>query len=449
MPLSRGHSNLSDAYSLVLLAEYTNTLDALPLDVSRSFADLRELDAVMSAGMASITTKIQNLTQMIEQGTVPKEERLWLLTDIADEATRLKPGGEDKIRVAAQAADHLKSHNNHLKQLAENLPGFDASTLIRQTTYPHVAAKSYMPLIPAESGRRRRGGVSSQLLSTAPDPSPIKRKRNTREEELEAKSPRKDKAGDGSRARNGVRKKNERAVSPAESMASVTSHRPPQNGRDHNSASRGLPNGSRAGNGTAAAASNGNKRARSNIAQASPGPNEHYSNSPSYSAPNMARRDGFNVPPSSSSHPSLPPPFLNGHSGYDLPASNANPDWNTPRQLEGPGMPVARTYRPVTPPLPINGVGGAPTDGAGTEVGEGEGDGDDTLYCFCQRVSYGEMIACDDNNCEREWFHLACIGLTIPPDGRWFCEPCKNKRNAKRSGRGGKRRNGGRARGGT
>jgi inhibitor of growth protein 3 len=93
------------AYSLALLSEYTNTLDALPLELSRSFADLRELDAVMSSGMASITQKIQRLTEMIEKGTVPKEERLWLLTDIAEEANKLKPGGEDKIRVASQAAD--------------------------------------------------------------------------------------------------------------------------------------------------------------------------------------------------------------------------------------------------------------------------------------------------------------------------------------------------------
>ncbi|KAJ7597980.1 hypothetical protein C8J56DRAFT_921500 [Mycena floridula] len=74
-------------------------------------------------------------------------------------------------------------------------------------------------------------------------------------------------------------------------------------------------------------------------------------------------------------------------------------------------------------------------------VGEGEEDRHETLYCFCQKDSYGEMIGCDDRNCERQWFHLACIGLTIPPADRyWFCEPCKNKRNAKPLGRGGKRR---------
>lgn len=33
----------------------------------------------------------------------------------------------------------------------------------------------------------------------------------------------------------------------------------------------------------------------------------------------------------------------------------------------------------------------------------GDDDGDKTLYCFCQRVSFGEMIACDAPDCEHEW----------------------------------------------
>jgi len=38
-----------------------------------------------------------------------------------------------------------------------------------------------------------------------------------------------------------------------------------------------------------------------------------------------------------------------------------------------------------------------------TDAGDADGDGDDRTYCFCDGVSYGEMIACDDENCEREW----------------------------------------------
>ncbi|TFK70441.1 hypothetical protein BDN72DRAFT_838961 [Pluteus cervinus] len=66
--------------------------------------------------------------------------------------------------------------------------------------------------------------------------------------------------------------------------------------------------------------------------------------------------------------------------------------------------------------------------GAATEGGDNEADVDDRTYCFCGGVSYGEMIACDDHACEREWFHLAWIGLDAPPAGQWFCETCRSKR---------------------
>lgn len=39
-------------------------------------------------------------------------------------------------------------------------------------------------------------------------------------------------------------------------------------------------------------------------------------------------------------------------------------------------------------------------------VGDGEADADNDdgrTYCICDTVSYGEMIGCDDDNCERQW----------------------------------------------
>ncbi|EEB92054.1 hypothetical protein MPER_09491, partial [Moniliophthora perniciosa FA553] len=60
---SPSSSTVSTVYTLNLLSEYTHTLDSLPLDLSRNFADLRELDAVLSSSMASITAKITMLTR--------------------------------------------------------------------------------------------------------------------------------------------------------------------------------------------------------------------------------------------------------------------------------------------------------------------------------------------------------------------------------------------------
>ncbi|RDA84228.1 hypothetical protein CP532_0144 [Ophiocordyceps camponoti-leonardi (nom. inval.)] len=49
---------------------------------------------------------------------------------------------------------------------------------------------------------------------------------------------------------------------------------------------------------------------------------------------------------------------------------------------------------------------------------EGDMDGDEPTYCYCNSVSYGEMVACDADGCEREWFHLACVGLKVAPGSK-------------------------------
>ncbi|KAG0748967.1 hypothetical protein G6F57_003268 [Rhizopus arrhizus] len=53
-----------------------------------------------------------------------------------------------------------------------------------------------------------------------------------------------------------------------------------------------------------------------------------------------------------------------------------------------------------------------------------ETDNDERLYCFCQQVSYGDMVACDGQNCPYEWFHMECVGLKEPPKGSWYCPDC-------------------------
>ncbi|KAI9666853.1 MAG: hypothetical protein M1829_005656 [Trizodia sp. TS-e1964] len=48
-------------------------------------------------------------------------------------------------------------------------------------------------------------------------------------------------------------------------------------------------------------------------------------------------------------------------------------------------------------------------------------------YCYCNQISFGEMVACDNPKCSREWFHLECAGLSRAPlkNAKWYCEPCE------------------------
>ncbi|KAK4224146.1 inhibitor of growth protein 3 [Podospora fimiseda] len=77
-------------------------------------------------------------------------------------------------------------------------------------------------------------------------------------------------------------------------------------------------------------------------------------------------------------------------------------------------------------------------------------DDDEPRYCRCNRVSFGTMIQCDNvdvskslvivessfspsklkiQHCEKEWFHLECVGLEDIParTTKWFCPDCRKK----------------------
>jgi len=58
-------------------------------------------------------------------------------------------------------------------------------------------------------------------------------------------------------------------------------------------------------------------------------------------------------------------------------------------------------------------------------------DPNEPTYCLCKRVSFGEMVGCDNPDCKVEWFHFECVGLTTSPKGKWMCPECKKLLNTR------------------
>lgn len=56
-------------------------------------------------------------------------------------------------------------------------------------------------------------------------------------------------------------------------------------------------------------------------------------------------------------------------------------------------------------------------------------DPNEPIYCVCSQVSYGEMICCDNELCQIEWFHFPCVELVYKPKGKWFCPLCRGERS--------------------
>jgi len=61
-------------------------------------------------------------------------------------------------------------------------------------------------------------------------------------------------------------------------------------------------------------------------------------------------------------------------------------------------------------------------------------DPSEPRYCICNQVSYGDMVACDNEDCPYEWFHYPCVGIEAPPKGKWYCPTC-TANMARRKGR--------------
>ncbi|KAF1991782.1 hypothetical protein K402DRAFT_367111 [Aulographum hederae CBS 113979] len=93
---------------------------------------------------------------------------------------------------------------------------------------------------------------------------------------------------------------------------------------------------------------------------------------------------------------------------------------------------------PSSPPVsPISDVPAQDDDEENVDEEGEEGDEDDEeepRYCYCNQKSYGSMVACDNEDCKREWFHLSCVGLEKEPaeNEPWLCDECA----AKAKGRG-------------
>lgn len=73
-------------------------------------------------------------------------------------------------------------------------------------------------------------------------------------------------------------------------------------------------------------------------------------------------------------------------------------------------------------------VGASEVEEDQQDVEEAEEDNDDDeRFCFCEKPSSGDMIACDNDSCPRQWFHFDCVGLKQAPKSKnWFCDDCKD-----------------------
>lgn len=52
-------------------------------------------------------------------------------------------------------------------------------------------------------------------------------------------------------------------------------------------------------------------------------------------------------------------------------------------------------------------------------------DNDFEIWCFCKRALSTEVIGCDNETCNVQWFHFECVGIKCKPRGKWYCQECR------------------------
>lgn len=102
-------------------------------------------------------------------------------------------------------------------------------------------------------------------------------------------------------------------------------------------------------------------------------------------------------------------------------ATPINASFAEPHRTRGPrasDAPLKRSHKKGAGLAAQIAAAAAVQDGEDSSM-QGEEDEEDgpgqERYCYCDGVSYGEMVGCDGDNCVREWFHLDCVGLNRAP----------------------------------
>ncbi|PLW42278.1 hypothetical protein PCASD_07748 [Puccinia coronata f. sp. avenae] len=141
------------------------------------------------------------------------------------------------------------------------------------------------------------------------------------------------------------------------------------------------------------------------------------------------------------SRPSLPTksPVLAAHQTEES-MSLAEEEGGSPRARKrtsrsaSPGTPSAARVTRLSSAVLVPSTSAVETqDPASGPPGSQNTVSDQALYCSCQRISFGEMVACDNPDCQGgQWFHLECLGLAQLPaaddPSEWFCDRCRHDR---------------------
>ncbi|KAK4698237.1 hypothetical protein P7C70_g8046, partial [Phenoliferia sp. Uapishka_3] len=506
-------------FQLQLGADATSaadTLDALPPSLTRSLSDLKELDAVLSAGQKELTVvslhagSLQTITEKLKylfvmMNTPPPGstedpdapsftplQRLQLLREVTEEARVFRLGGEDKIRVATGTCETIATHTSHLSTLSSLLLSFLPAHLLPQLPPPSAPHGYPSSSTPASALARRQnfdyppsnypGAGSTARMNAAmgmvrehweltrgggmPPRVPKRKPQHTSLHQMGTDSD----FGLGGGGGRGLVSGD--CVVDQKGILELTFHQnylqyAKKKQTHHSNGASAIPMGQSGSSTGAAYHSNGHSHSHANGNGHSNGhgsaPNGRIMDHPmgTTAVDAVKAKRGVDASPLMTSGTASRAQGGNGGGSVLYPGMASQDEYNaatagssrtqqkrkvedaaaaSKRRKKGPDSPdlmarviPAPSAQGMKPPrraaTKAEEAAAAPAydDEDTMDAGDPEDEGDGTVYCVCHQVSFGEMIGCDGSDCDREWFHLSCVGLSAIPKGRWFCDDCRRQ----------------------
>lgn len=363
------------------LNDMADALEAMPMEIIRHFTLLREIDAKCIVTMPELTRLIKDLLEDEDIAEADKEKALAQIRQLIRE---LMPCLEEKMHVAGVAADAIARHVERLDMdFNDYIVGKDEIPhLVRFGPKEHIA---YLPIItPAEAKLQQSTRSES------------------RREAIAAKKAAKEAAETGKKDNT----KPEPSDKPTQSKTSTNG------GRGSNGNSK-LANGKSGGSNGNTSSSSKRKKAVSSTPADIPEPNStQESSSAALHQSTSAGSDDVKTEFSEESNEIV-------NSSKRRNPNNQRATSSRSRKPASAKSTTAPSRKKVAKSEDFE------------EEEEPEEHNEEQLYCYCQQVSFGEMVGCDGPDCKIEWFHLPCIGLTQSPVGQWFCEDCAKKNSSK------------------
>lgn len=364
------------------LNELTDNISALPNDIINYFTLLKEIEAKCVYTVPHLEAYIKRFLTMRKDH--PK--RGLLLTRIRDCIRELMPCLEEKMHVATIASDHVKKYTKRMDQAYNIVINHEIPETIRIGPMWEPCMKVSEPKSThqqrsesrreALAAKRAKGGFEDDHENTAGEESSGPSKKSSRGSRKDLKA-----------LNTGVHKSQE------------TEYQNYQNNTNNENNNNHKTNGS-----SANGASNSSRKRKS-------GENEQTYNSASVVVNNNNNNNSDST--SKRGKTSRRKETKKETNGSNLNASASGKSKNggvSDSNSRGNRSKKETKTEEATSPINYDG---------------------EPVYCYCQQVSYGEMVGCDGESCEKEWFHLPCTGLKELPKGEWYCDDCLAKMKVK------------------